>query len=288
MMLDQDSNASNGIQISEAVTAAAAGWAPVDFDSADLPATLGSLIQQASTADGVLHAFPDAATAQTRLRAEFFCTYSGRYDGSHAGSSIPGDRGPFTVEVFPDGSVHAGASSTATLAGFDVVTVSALNPLLDASFALSSESPSIVVQGSFSDPTYLSGTYLGDAAGTFEAIGDSGTAPTYKFVGTYTSTPVDPTLTESSGLAVLGMDDTNQVSGDIDGFLQGTVSGTTFAGTITKRGGSRPSFLYDIQVSGTLANTGLGYTLEVQYFDTLAAFNGGGNIKITTVGCRAN
>ena len=243
MMLDQDGDPSSGIQISAAVTAAAAGWAPVDFDTADLPTALGPIIQQASTADGTLHTLPDAASAQTRLRAEFYCTYSGRYVGNHAGASIPGEHEPFWMDVFPDGSAQATANSTATVSGFDVVTVNALNPLLDASFALSSQTPSIVLQGSFSDLTYLSGTYLGegDAAGTFVAIGDTGTAPKYKFVGAYTSTFNDPAGLVHFGLVLLGMDNSNRVSGSGNlESLEGTVTGTTFVGTILLRDTRHP------------------------------------------------
>lgn len=288
MMLDQDGDASNGVQISTAVSTAAASWSPIDFNTADLPTALSAVIQQASTADGVTHTLPDATAAQKRLRAEFYCTYSGRYDGISTENSAPGDHGPFTAEVYPDGSVRSIAYPTPGLVGFNVMTADALNPLLDASFALNSQSPSIALQGSFSDPTFLSGTYLADAAGTFEAVGDMSTAPTYKFVGTYTSTSKDPAQPVNSGLEVLGMDEFKQVSGShvsgSNGSLQGLVTGTTFEGTVTVRergyGGKGPLVRY--QVSGTFANTDSGYTLDGQYGTAQ------GLIKFSTVGCRAN
>jgi len=291
MMLDQDGNSSNGIQISAAVTAAATSWGPVDFDTTDLSTVLGPIIQLASAADGVAHILPDAAVARARLEAEFWCTYSGRYTGSYAGNSAPADRGPLEVDVFPDGSMHFDATATPALAGFHVTEAKALSPSLDASFSLNSASPSITLQGSFSDPTFLSGTYQADTAGTFLAVSAAGaTTDKFKFVGTYTKTPVDPTYTATSGPAVLGMDESNQVSGDSGGSLQGTVTGSTFAGTITVREsmyGGRPSRVV-YQVAGTLTNTALGYTLEGRYFDIFGAFNGGANVKFTTVGCRAN
>lgn len=287
MMLDQDGDASNGIQISEAVTAAAAGWAPVNFDSADLPATLGPLIQQASTADGRPHTLPDAASAQARLRADFFCTYSGRYVGTYAGTSAPGEHGTFAVDVFPDGSMHARAGGNANLVGFDVVTANALNPLLDATFALSSQSPSIGISGAFSDLTYLSGTYLADAAGTFEAAGGGDTGLTYKFVGTYTSTPNDPTGSPSPGFLVLGMNDAHEVSGSIGGgFLRGTVTGTTFVGTWSVH---FPGNIKNARfpVSGTFSNTGSALTLDghYQFRAGTAPFT---LVTFSTRGCRAN
>lgn len=284
MMLDRDGDASNGIQISEAVTAAAAGWAPVDFDSADLPAALGPLIQQASTADGMPHTLPDAASAQARLRADFFCTYSGQFDGTYSANSAPGDHGYFTANVFPDGSMRARAGGNANLVGFDVVTADALNPLLDAAFALSSQSPSIGISGSFSDLTYLSGTYLADAAGTLEAAGGGYTGLTYKFVGTYTSTPNDPTGSPSPGFLVLGMDEANEVSGRIGGgFLRGTVTGTTFVGTllVTFLGNNHPAHL---PVTGTFSNTDSALTLDGQY----RLGSSGAVVTFSTRGCRAS
>jgi hypothetical protein len=282
MMLDQDNDPSNGIQISPAVTAAAASWGPVDFDTADLPTVLGPLIRLASTADGVTHVLPDAASAQARLRTDFYCTYAGRYDGTYAGTAAPGDHGTFTAKVFPDGSVHASASATAALAGSDVVNANALNPLLDASFALSSQSPHVDLQGSFSDPTYLSGSYLADGAGTFQAVGNTDNTSAYKFVGTYTSTPNDPSSWVTSSFAVLGMDDSNQVSGIIDGgSLHGTVTGTAFVGTWSRY------WFYERerrQVVGTFSKTGSGYTLDGQ-FDR----NPTGTVtEFSTIGCRAN
>ena len=108
MMLDQDSNANNGVQISAAVTAAAASWAPVNFDTTDLTTTLGPIIPQASTADGVSHLLPDAATAQAHLRAAFYCTHSGSYFGTtRTITAPPGTRGEFFASVFLDGSMHS-------------------------------------------------------------------------------------------------------------------------------------------------------------------------------------
>ena len=281
MMLDQDGDPSNGIQISAAVTAAAAGWPPVDFNTTDLPTAVGPLVQQASAADGVSHALPDAASAQAQLLAAFECTYAGRYDGTYAANSTQGDHAPITMEIFPDGSVHTIASSTATLAGFDVMTASALNPLLDATFAVSSLSPKVSLQGSFSDPTYLSGTYVGDAAGTFEAAG--GGADTYKFIGTYTVQPIDPPGPAFSEFLILGMNNSNHVSGSLGdyGSLDGTVSGSAFAGLLTYS--PFPYLRNRDKALGTFSKDGFRFKLDGEIAE-------GGYLEITfsTVGCRAN
>jgi hypothetical protein len=269
------------------VTAAAASWAPVDFDTTDLPTTLGPLIQQASAADGVPHVLPDAATAQAHLRTGFYCTHSGNYSGTFGlNSTPPGMRGDFVASVFPDGSMHSFAQASDTLAGFDVQTNDAVNPLLDSTFAQTAAGPSVGLQGSFADGTYVSGTYVGDAAGNFQAVGDASVTATYKFTGSFTSTPNDPTKSSPySGQFTFEMDDSNQVSGSASiGTLTGTVSGNTFTGTLSYRG-----YIVDIghhiftyPVSGTYSNTASGVTLDGQYSTDYSV------VTFSTVGCRAN
>jgi hypothetical protein len=285
MMLDRDLIINNGIQISAAVTAAAASWAPVDFNTADLPTVLGPIIQQASTADGVSHVLPDAATAQAHLRAGFYCTHSGSYYGTFGTNSTPpGTRGDFVASVFPDGSMHSIAHASDTLAGFDVQTNDAVSPLLDGTFAQSAASPSVSLQGSFADATYLSGTYLADVAGNFQAVGEASVAATYKFTGSYTWTPnASTTGSPSSGPVNLVMDDSNQVSGSAVGALAGTVSGNTFTGTAKFRFGDPSSHRFLLfPVSGTYSNTASGIILDGQYSTPNSV------VTFSTVGCRVN
>jgi hypothetical protein len=265
LMLDQDGNANNGIQISAAVTAAAASWAPVDFDTTDLPTTLGPLIHEASGADGVSHVLPDAATAQAHLRSAFYCMRSGSYDGTFGAGHLAGfGRGDFTTSVFPDGSMHSVAYASDTLPGFDVQTNDAVSPLLDGTFAQSAVSPSVDLQGSFADATYLSGTFVSPftALGNFQAVGNASVTATYKFTGT----------------PLVWMDDSNQVSGIAGGYLTGTVSGNSFTGTVAfPHEGHYP-------VSGTYSNTASGITLDGQYNRRATS----SVVTFSIVGCRAN
>jgi Putative Ig domain len=285
MMLDQDGNANNGIQISAAVTAAAASWAPVDFDTADLPTTLGPIIQQASAADGVSHVLPDTATAQAHLSSAFYCMRSGSYYGTFgAGRLASFGRGDFTVSVFADGSMHSVAYASDTLPGFDVQTNDAVSPLLDGTFAQSAVSPSVDLQGSFADATYVSGTFVSPftALGNFQAVGNASVTATYKLTGSYTWTPNDPTQGgPSSGSVNLVMDDSNQVAGSAIGSIAGTVSGNTFNGSVKYRlAGNLHAVPFP--VSGTYSNTASGVTLDGQYSTP------GSVVTFSTVGCRAN
>jgi hypothetical protein len=161
-----------------------------------------------------------------------------------------------------------------TPTGFDVQT-DAASALLDGSFAQSAASPSVSLQGSFADETFLSGTYLADAAGNFQAIGQPSVAATYKF---FTITPGGST-TCCSGPIYLVMDDSNFVT-QVDGSLSGTVSGNTFTGSVgytSDRGGGHIH-----AVSGTYSNTAAAITLDGQYS------TGGSAVTFSTVGCRAN
>jgi hypothetical protein len=282
MMLDQDGNINNGIQISAAVTAAAANWVPVDFDTTDLPTTVGPIIQQASAADGVSHVLPNAASAQAHLRAAYYCTYSGDYSGTFGTDpAAPGLRGGFEASFSPDGSMRSKAGATDALSGFAVLTQAAVSQLLDGTFAQGS--PSVHLQGSFADESYLSGTYAFHrvtGGGDFQAVRDASVAATYIFTGSFTKTPNDSTMSPESGSVTLTMDDSNQVSGGAWGLIAGSVSGSTFTGTASYF--LAPNTPVDVPVSGTYSNTASGATLDGQYSDANSV------ITFSTVGCRAN
>jgi hypothetical protein len=298
MMLDQDGNPNNGIQISAAVTAAAASWAPVNFDTTDLATTLGPIIQQASAADGVPHALPEVATAQAHLRAGFYCTHSGNYYGTFGAGHLAGfGRGDFTASVFPDGSMHSVADASDTLPGFDVQTNDALSPLLDGTFTQAAVNPSVDLQGSFADATYLSGTFVSPftALGDFQAVADATVAATYKFTGTYTETFTDSSTGGPYSAPVLfGMNDSNQVAALAFGepyggialsALEGTVSGSTFTGTASySYPGNGRSHTFQTPVSGTYSNIASGITFVGQFITN----DNQEVITFSTVGCRAN
>jgi hypothetical protein len=281
MMLDQDGNANNGIQISAEVTAAAASWAPVDFDTTDLATTLGPIIQQASAADGVAHVLPDAATAQAHLVAGFYCTHSGNYYGTFGTNSTPpGMRGDFEVSVFPDGSMETIANDSRGPSRDGAV--SALG-----GFGWTVHAGVLYLRGSFADASYLSGTYSWvDGPGDFQAVGDASVAATYKFIGWNTSTPKDPAANTYSWRANFWMDDSNHVSGGAIDTLAGTVSGNTFTGTVSyfklDAFGLPTNLLQHFPVAGTYSNTGSGATFDGQFTtdDSVVTFS--------TIGCRAN
>jgi hypothetical protein len=280
MMLDQDGNANNGLQISAAVTAAAASWVPVDFDTTDLATALGPIIQQASAADGVSHELPDAATAQAHLLTGSNCIHSGNYYGTYGTNATPpGMRDDFLVSVFPNGIMTTIASDSRGPSHDGAVD--------GDSFGWIVHTAALSLKGSFADATYLSGTYSWvDGPGNFQAVGDASVTSTYKFFGWYTSTPNDPTANSSSWRAYFWMDDSNHVSGGAVDTLTGTVSGDTFTGTANyfklDDSGLPTDLLLHFPVSGTYSNTASGVTFDGQFTanDSVVTFS--------TIGCRAN
>jgi hypothetical protein len=284
MMLDRDLNIDNGIEISAAVTAAAAGWAPVDFDTTDLPTTLGPLMQQASAADGVSHVLPDAATAQAHLRTAFFCTHSGNYYGTFGANSTPtGMRDEFAVSVLPDGRMEDAQSAFSNLNV--LLDRTRVSESLDGSFGAARGRGTSSLDGSFADATYLSGSYsMAGDLGNFQAVGDASVTATYKFTGSYTQTLNDPAMGGPyySGSVNFGMDDSKQISGRALGSLSGTVSGNAFTGTVSYFKERDPHHMLSFPVSGTYSNTASGITFDGQFStdDSVVTF--------TTVGCRAN
>ena len=148
MLLERDGDPTNGIEISPAVTAAAAGWSQVDFNSGDLSTVLASIIAEVNLADAAVHTLPDAATAQAHLRDAFYCVSSGVFAGAYTGSTAVDERNVLSAMILPEGSV----SVTGLAAG-----TGALDPSLDSSFSSISQSPATRIQGIFADPTSSAG-----------------------------------------------------------------------------------------------------------------------------------
>jgi Putative Ig domain len=278
MLLDRDGDPGNGIEISPAVTAAAAGWRQIDFNSGDLSTVLSPIIAEVNSADAAIHTLPDAATAQAHLRDGFYCVASGVFAGVYTASTAADERNLLTAMILPDGNV--------SVTGFAAGT-GALDPSLDSSFSSISQSPATSFQGILSDPDFLNGTYVAGTSGTFGAarIGNTPDAR-YRFTGNFDVCNRDYSGCDFhfSGFAVLSMDGANNVSGTAYGpyvgraggrsirtaAISGSVSGAIFTGTLDGRA-----------ISGPFESAGLTIT---------AGYDGPGSIqtKLTASGCILN
>ena len=225
MMLDGDGDPSNGIQISPAVTTAAANWPAVDFTTTDLPSALAGVIAQVNSVDGVTHSLPDAAAAQAHLQATLACAYSGGFVGLYAGESLfPASTGALYLTIAPDGTVDAVARGFADgQVNEDLMPAGDFNPLSSNSLDLGEGT-----EGTFSDPDLVTGI---DAPFWAARIGGDSAAE-YRFTGSFYD---DEAGDNHLGLAVLDLDSSNQLSGIVFRFDQqtalkitGSVSGTAF------------------------------------------------------------
>lgn len=86
-MLDEDGDPDNGIGISGPVQQASTNWSQVDFLTSDLDNELVTIISDAASVDGTLHALPSATAADAHLSATLACAYAGAYGGSFSGSN---------------------------------------------------------------------------------------------------------------------------------------------------------------------------------------------------------
>jgi Putative Ig domain len=159
LMLDQDGDPSNGIQIAPDMTTAAAQWAPVDFNTTDLPTALATIISQAQMVEGDPHYLPDAATAQAQLTKNYYCAYSGGFLGTYQNSSGDGSHGLIAIAFTPDGRGNARVLDFSNNEDIRSNGLDGLS-LLDGTFALNFDTPDNTnLRGSFSGTDVITGTY---------------------------------------------------------------------------------------------------------------------------------
>ena len=86
-MLDVDGDPDNGIVISSAVQGVAATWSQINFAAMDLSTELGTIIADATAADGSTHVLPTETDALSHLDDTLACAYAGAYAGRVTGSN---------------------------------------------------------------------------------------------------------------------------------------------------------------------------------------------------------
>lgn len=230
-MLDLDNNPENGIVVSNAVRAIAAGWTTPDFDLSytAFASAVEPLRLAASTADGVTHALPSETTASAHFARTAWCTYSGLYRGAFGGS---GDSGVWTMVVYGQGLMFGGGYSTVDRAGFELQRQSTGLLSIFPAFTAGQASTGASFSGSLRTPNLMQGTWTNTPdTGTFVGGRSGGTDSARYRINGY-QFPVGTAL-----LIALEVDASNQVSGQIidRDYLRtaepvavtGTLSGTT-------------------------------------------------------------
>jgi len=231
MMLDDDGDASNGLNISAAVLKIAETWGQVDFSVIDLDAELGatSIIADVSAEDGVTHILPNANTAQSHLEATLLCSYAGAYKGSYSGD----DRGNFGFLLnASDGNVVGVAysipdASYTSLRGGEPISYDQ-----DTTFVSGDASTGATFNGQFTSVNDVKGTWnnsIFSMAGDFsgQRIGGVSDAK-YRFTGNYSGA--------DSGLFSFDVDDSDNITGitySVAGDKLSKVSGKVVGTTLT-------------------------------------------------------
>lgn len=109
--VDDDNNAANGIQLTNAIHTAATGrtlnfaQTTAQYDGDTAVANAYTALTSAATSG--VHAGVNDATAQTHLRSTLFAAMAGTYSGSYSG----GGSGTFTFSVDSSGTITSGSIS---------------------------------------------------------------------------------------------------------------------------------------------------------------------------------
>lgn len=235
-MLDVDGNPDNGILISNATRAVAAGWTTPDFTVSDsaFDTAIASIRQAAISADGGTHAIPTSAAAAAHFVRTQWCTYNGLYRGNFTGS---GDSGVFALVVYGQGGLmFGGGYSNVDRAGFELQKQTATGLSIFPAFTTGQVSTGATFSGSFGLPDRMTGTWSSPPdSGTFIG-GRSFGSPNAKYRISGYVFPLGTAL-----LIALEVDSANAVTGHIIDrdylrtaepvALTGTLSGTTLTAT---------------------------------------------------------
>jgi hypothetical protein len=178
-MLDLDNNPENGIVISEAVRAVAAGWATPDFSVGypEFATAIQPIISAANAADGITHTLPSDAAASAHFVRTAWCTYNGLYRGTYTGS---GDNGVWTMVVYGTGALmFGGGYSSVDREGFELQKQAQTGLSIFPDFSAGQTSSGASFSGSFRTPDHINGNWSNAPdTGTFLGgrVGGSGTA----------------------------------------------------------------------------------------------------------------
>ena len=226
MMLDDDGDPSNGIKISSSVQTIAINWSQVDFSTTDLPTALTSIISDAASADGGVHALPNASTAQAHLESTLLCSYAGAYKGTFSG----GDNGSFGVLV--DSSSGNVTGVAYSIPFNEYIGLSGTTPISfdqNVAFVSGNTTTGASFSGQYTSVNGLAGTWQNSSVnGNFSGSRIGGAAnATYRFTGSYTGSDL--------GLFSFDVDASNNISGvaySVAGDELFTLSGSVTATTL--------------------------------------------------------
>ena len=249
LMLDVDSNATNGITISNEVQLMAENWVQVDFTSSDFEANLATIVSDVAAVDNRTPVLPSAMDAKAHLEETLACLSSGIFKGTYSGQ----DNGTFLLWiqherydplVFGDATARVGVTSALVFSS-DENLVSGVAPQQGLSF----DSDQSFISGLVSTGAEFSGEFVNYAAitngnwvnsifnesGTFngERVGGSEDA-VYRLSGFFNLQGMDFSA-DYTGVVAMDIFDDNSVSGVMvtlrgdETMLTGTLTGNSIS-----------------------------------------------------------
>ncbi len=233
LMLDADGDPSNGIHIPAEVQTVANDWTQVNFGMTDISTGLTTIISNAISASGGVHALPNASTAQGHLETTLLCSYAGAYTGTYSG----GDNGNFGFLVnAATGNIEGAAYSIPEKEYINLTGTTPISYDQNVAFVSGDASKDATFSGAFSSVNEVAGTWENTTLsinGDFSGARIGGVVNAlHRFTGNY--------IGGDFGLFSFDIDDSNAVTGiaysiaDAEMFtLSGSVTGTTLTASIT-------------------------------------------------------
>lgn len=239
MMLDNDSDASNGIEIYDEIVSMtdAYDWLPIDFtdSSFENQSALIQVISDVSSLVSIPLVLPDELVAINHFSSSARCLISGTYFGDFSGD----DHGPIALGIDPNTS-EVGGIAWSRLNSIGIgIPISTTPVMLESSFPFSSVSDSqSIFSGNITGYENINGKWVNEQFNTSGDFSASKMAndkdARYKFTGTFLAEIPSVGLVPI-GLLVINISSDNTVSGSLVDIilsisvevpLTGTLNGT--------------------------------------------------------------
>lgn len=212
LMLDDNSDSTDGVRISPGARDLSVNWTDVDFASSDLDNELIHIISDVASVDSKLTQLPGSLIAKATLTAPLPCSFSGIYLGSY---TVNNETLPVLLfNTYGSGIIAGYAYSRAE--GLLILNSGTSLDTVNNSFISVDPDSILTIDASFSSTDQITGTWIystTNQSGTFSADRVGGTADAVtRYTGIGVSDPDAPELTYS--VATLSVNAAGQINGE--------------------------------------------------------------------------
>lgn len=260
LMLDENEDASDGIQISAAVQNIAANWSQVDFTSGSFGNDLATIISDVASVDSRVAALPGNPAAREHLSGSIYCLASGVFTGTR---TMSGNLLGNVYFILNPANGIMRATYRGNTEEFSSTTALVIDE--QRAFNLTKSGNGDNIEGRFDSYDDLSGVWsIGGQSGEFTATRLGGDlAATYRFVVDWATGNSLPPLTNGIMTFDIAADDEITGSlfrvdtGEID-TLRGTASGSDVEFVTGKNSTFTGSFDESLVISSTFRTNNAG------------------------------